>query len=103
MHRVIPELLKVRGPDDNIHRGLGLYSLRECGYRIRLSPELQVQAQRKGGLPGSNTIPVGLIGVTEVITEEMRRAGASITWIEERAIKRPEDYACWPIFSRTPR
>lgn len=33
-----------------------------------------------------------MIRVTEVITQEMKKAGASITWLEERAIKSVEDY-----------
>jgi len=94
LHKVIPELLKVRTPEDNVYRGLGLYSLRECGYRIRLSTNVQVKVQRsEGSTRVEYHTPVGVISVTEVITEEMRRAGASITWIQERAIKRVEDYA----------
>jgi corrinoid protein of di/trimethylamine methyltransferase len=94
LHKVIPELLKIRTPEENLYRGLGLYSLKECGYRIRLSPNVQVHAERgEGSTRVEYQTPVGTISVTEVITEEMRKAGASITWIQERAIKRVEDYA----------
>ena len=34
LHKVIPELLKVETPEENLHRGLGLYSLKENGYWI---------------------------------------------------------------------
>jgi corrinoid protein of di/trimethylamine methyltransferase len=94
LHKVIPELLKVRTPEDNVLRGLGLYSLKECGYRVRLSSNVEVQVHRsEGSTRVEYHTRVGTIRVTEVITEEMRRAGASITWIQERAIKSVQDYA----------
>lgn len=94
LQKVVPELLKVSSPEDNIFRGIGLYSLRECGYRILLSSNIQVDVHRgDGSVHVEYHTPVGSISVKEVVTEEMRRAGASITWIQERAIKRPEDYA----------
>lgn len=102
LQKVIPQLLKVRDPEDIIYRGIGLYSLRECGYRIRLSPDVQVQihSSHNRGDDKSDDVTcveyhthLGKISVTEVVTEEMRKAGASITWIKERAIKRVEDYA----------
>jgi methylmalonyl-CoA mutase cobalamin-binding domain/chain len=94
LQKVIPELLKVSAPEDNIYRGIGLYSLQECGYRVRLSPNIQVAVHRsEDATRVEYRTPVGNISVTEAVTEEMRRAGASITWIRERAIKRVEDYA----------
>jgi len=93
MHKVIPELLKVSSPEENLHRGLGLYSLKENGYRIELSSNIEVTVKREGDLKRVEYhTPLGTIGVAELISEEMRRAGASITWLEERAIKKVEDY-----------
>jgi hypothetical protein len=36
--------------------------------------------------------PVGMVSVRHGQTVEMRRAGASISWVKEHAIKGPEDY-----------
>lgn len=36
--------------------------------------------------------PIGMVGTATIYTEEMRKAGASITWIQEHIIQRPEDY-----------
>ncbi len=93
LHKVIPELLKVESPDENMHRGIGLYSLKENGYRIQFSSNIDIRVSHEGDskLVEYHT-PVGMISVKEVITEEMKSAGASITWLEERAIKTVEDY-----------
>ena len=35
MHHIVPEFLNVRSPEDNLHRALGLYSLREMVFRCK--------------------------------------------------------------------
>ena len=93
LHKVTPDLLAKDRPEDTIHRGIGLYSLRECGYRIRLSPKVEVESRQEGSTRYVDYhTPLGSVGVMEVITEEMRQAGVSITWLNQRAIKRVEDY-----------
>jgi corrinoid protein of di/trimethylamine methyltransferase len=93
LHKVIPELLKVESPEENMHRGLGLYSLKENGYQITFSSNVDIRSHQDGDskLVEYHT-PVGMVSVKEVITDEMKSAGASITWLEERAIKTVEDY-----------
>jgi methylmalonyl-CoA mutase cobalamin-binding domain/chain len=95
LHKVVPELLKVRTPEDNIHRAIGLYSLKENGYRVRMSSNIDVRVTRSASGDATHVeyhTPVGMISVKEVITDEMRKAGASITWVQERAIKSVKDY-----------
>jgi len=93
LHKVIPELLKVESPEENVHRGLGVYSLKENGYRIQLSSNVEVKVKQEGDMKRVEYhTPVGEVGVVETVTEEMKRAGASITWLKERAIKKVEDY-----------
>ena len=93
LHKVIPELLKVDSPDENLHRGLGLYSLKENGYWIEFSSNVDIRVHQEGDTKRVEYhTPIGMVSVMEIITEEMKSAGASITWLEERAIKRVEDY-----------
>ncbi len=93
LHKVIPELLKVESPEDNLHRGLGLYSLKENGYRVKFSSNVDIRVHQEDGAKRVEYhTPHGVIGIMEVVTAEMKAAGASITWLEERAIKRVEDY-----------
>ncbi|MBW1700080.1 MAG: hypothetical protein JRH18_13500 [Deltaproteobacteria bacterium] len=80
LHKVIPELLKVEDPSENLHRGIGLYSLKENGYRITFSANVDVRVKRKeGSMRVEYHTPIGIIRVAEIIAEEMKRAGASIT------------------------
>jgi len=93
LHKVVPELLKVATPEENLHRGLGLYSLKENGYRVTFSPNVDIRVHQQADTKRVEYhTPLGVISVTEIITEEMKAAGASITWLEERAIKSVEDY-----------
>lgn len=100
LHKVIPELLEVTDPQENLTRGIGLYSLKENGYKITFSPnvKLEVTRTRSGDEEATRVeyrTPVGAVSTMEVINEEMRNAGVSITWVKEHGIKRPEDYAIW--------
>ncbi len=97
LHKVIPELLEVVDPQENVTRGIGLYSLKENGYRINFSPNirLNVQKTRQGDEEATRVeyhTPKGVVSTKEVINEEMRNAGVSITWVQEHAIRRPEDF-----------
>lgn len=93
LHKVVPELLKVRTPEDNVHRAIGLYSLKENGYKVCMSSNVDVRVTRsEGSTQVQYHTPIGTISVKEVITDEMRKAGASITWVQERAIKSAKDY-----------
>jgi hypothetical protein len=93
LHKVVPELLRVEDPEENLHRGIGLYSLKECGYWITFSPNVDVRVERQENTTRiTYHTAIGEVSVTEVITEEMKKAGASITWLEERAIKTVDDY-----------
>jgi corrinoid protein of di/trimethylamine methyltransferase len=100
LHKVIPELLEVVDFQENLTRGIGLYSLKENGYRINFSPNVKLEAQktRRGDEEATRVeyhTAQGVVSTKEVINEEMRNAGVSITWVQEHAIKRPEDYEIW--------
>jgi len=91
-HKVVPEFLKVRTPEDNIDRGLGVYRLWGMAYR----PEL-VGVDREIRKEGDYThvtyhTPLGSVSCKILYSDEMKRAGASITWISEHLLKEPGDY-----------
>lgn len=92
-HRIVPEFLKVRTPDDTIDRGLGIFRLRGFAYRAELTNVDRVVRTDDGGATiVEYHTPVGSVSCRITFTEEMRRAGASITWLDEHVIKGPEDY-----------
>lgn len=92
-HKVVPEFLKARAPEDTIDRGIGIYRLKEMACR----PEL-VGVDREVKCNGDTTTvtyhtPVGSVSCKMLYTEKMRQSGISQTWISEHVIKKPEDYA----------
>jgi corrinoid protein of di/trimethylamine methyltransferase len=93
LHKVVPEYLKVQDPEDNLHRALGLYHLKELPFKFVFAPDVEYEVLREGDMiQVTYHTPVGLIRTTTGYTEEMKKSGASITWIREHAIKGPEDY-----------
>jgi hypothetical protein len=91
-HQLVPEFLKVRSPEDNVDRGIGVYRLWGMAYRPELTGvEREVKKEADTTLVTYHT-PVGKVSCKILYTEEMKRAGASITWISEHVIKEPKDY-----------
>ena len=91
-HAVNPDFTRVRAVDDRTDRPLGLYSLFGYPYRIELGDVERVV--RKDG-PVTHVeyrTSVGTATSTITYTEEMRKAGASVAWVDEPVIKTVDDY-----------
>ena len=97
LHKMIPEYLKPEKPEDIIHRAIGLYRLKEFPYDFEFSPDVDINVEYKDDGDEYMThveyhTPVGMVWVRHGYTAEMRESGASITWVKNSAIKKPEDY-----------
>ena len=93
LHKIVPEFLKIRKPEDNLHRALGIYSLKELVFNYKFSSDIEIKVKSEGDYTHVEYhTPVGMVNTTTVYTDEMRKAGASLIWIEEHIIKKPEDY-----------
>jgi hypothetical protein len=91
-HKIIPEFMKVRSPEDNIDRGIGIFRLWGMACRPELvGVERVVEKEREATLVTYHT-PVGSVSCKILYTEEMRRAGVSMPWISDHVIKVPKDY-----------
>jgi uroporphyrinogen-III decarboxylase len=91
-HRVIPEFMRPHGADSAMDRGLGIFRLWGYAYRAELTGVDRVVRH-----DGDSTIveyhtPLGRVSCTLTYTEEMRRSGASVAWVDEPVIKAVEDY-----------
>jgi len=91
-HKIVPEFLKVRSPEDNIDRGIGVYRLWGMAYR----PEL-VGVDREVKKEGDSTLvtyhtPLGSVSCRVLYSEEMKQAGVSFPWITEHVIKESKNY-----------
>ncbi len=93
LHKIVPEYLKVRKPEHSLHRAIGIYSLKELVFRCKFSSDVEIKVNRERDVTHVEYhTPVGMVSTATIYTEEMRKAGASITWVKERVIKKPEDY-----------
>ena len=93
LHKIVPEYLKVRKPEHSLHRAIGIYSLKELVFRCKFSSDVDIKVNREGDVTHVEYhTPVGMVSTATIYTEEMRKAGASITWVKEHVIKKPEDY-----------
>jgi Uroporphyrinogen decarboxylase (URO-D) len=91
-HRIIPEFLKIRTPDDTIDRGLGIFRLPGFAYRAELHDVERIVRAEDDATVVEYRTPVGSVSCKMSFTQEMLDSGASISWLDEHVIKRPEDY-----------
>ncbi len=97
LHKFIPEFSRPDRPEDTTHRGIGLYDLKEypCTFEFSADVDIRVTTDTSDGGEMRRVeyhTPVGDVSVVHGFTAEMKTAGASISWVKEHAIKRPEDY-----------
>lgn len=97
LHKFIPEYLKPDKPEDIIHRAIGLYRLKEFPYDFEFSSDIEIEVDYEESADESMThvmyhTAVGTVSVRHGITAEMKKSGASITWVKEHAIKTKDDY-----------
>ena len=93
MHKGLPDLLDLRGPDDVLHRGIGMMATRHSVHKFSFSSNIDIRIDRQGD---TTTIeyhtPKGMIRTATAFPEDLRRAGSTVSIITEHPIKVPEDY-----------
>ncbi len=97
LHKFVPEYSRAEKPEYLHHRGIGLFDLKEFPYSFAFSDDVDIRVEvettdREEMTHVEYRTPVGMVSVRHGQTVEMRRAGASISWVKEHAIKGPEDY-----------
>jgi corrinoid protein of di/trimethylamine methyltransferase len=97
LHKIVPEYLKPEKAEDIHHRGIGLYDLKEFAYTFEFSSDVDIRVNLEENADELMThveyhTPVGMVSVRHGLTSEMKKSGASISWVKEHAIKGPQDY-----------
>ncbi len=97
LHKMIPEFSRPDKPEDTTHRGIGLYNLKEypCTFEFSSDVDIHVTPDNRDGdemIHVEYRTPVGKVSVVHGFTAEMKKSGASISWVKEHAIKGPDDY-----------
>ena len=93
LHKVLPDLLDLRSPDDVIHRGIGVYSTRHSVHRFRFPSNIGIKISRQGDSTHIEYhTPVGMVSTTTIFTDDLRKAGSTLPFVAEPAIKGIEDF-----------
>ena len=93
LHAVVPNFRDVRGPDDDLDRGLGIFNLRTMPYRTVLE-----NVRRTARIEGDRAVvdyetPFGSVETVVLYDEAMRRAGITISHVERPPFQTERDYA----------
>ncbi len=91
-HAVVPHFKDLRGPEDELHRALGIYNLWFMPYRTVLEGVECKQHSTGNETTVEYSTPAGDLRTRTVYDENMRRAGITITHICEHAVKSHRDY-----------
>ncbi len=92
LHKMVPQFLG-GVPEEAIDRALNVYRVKECPYWADLPDDVERIVTRHGERTTVEyRTPVGSLRCILLYTEEMKAAGATIYWIDERLIKEPKDY-----------
>jgi methylmalonyl-CoA mutase cobalamin-binding domain/chain len=92
-YHMVPNFADVSGPEDVLHRSMGLFHFKQSVYGWRFSPDVEIAVGSRGDqqVVEYRTCK-GSVRTVGGLTRQAMQAGSSLGWVEEHAIKRPEDY-----------
>ena len=94
LFKMLPDMLDLRGPEDIIHRAIGIHPTRTYPYRVRFPADVRIKVdQSSAETRVEYHTPVGVVSTKTYFPEELRMAGSTYPVITEHAIKGQEDYA----------
>lgn len=93
-YRMVPNFADVSGPEDILHRAIGLFNFKQSAYGWKFSKDVEVNVKEDQGqqIVEYHT-PKGMVRTIGGLTEEAKKAGSSLGWVQEHIIKQPSDYA----------
>lgn len=92
LHKVVADHLNQPHPDAMLHRALGVHFMKEYVVHFAFTDRVKIDVEREGDRTRVRyTTAKGSITTRTVYSQEMRRSGASVPWIEEHAVKTPDD------------
>lgn len=91
-HGIVPHFKELRSPEDELHRGLGVYNLACMPCRTRFE-NVKVEYRQEGDeLAVRYHTPHGDLTTRALHDEGMKKAGITISHLKEHAFKGPQDY-----------
>ena len=91
-HMVVPDYVRPAEPEDMYDRGIGIYHLAQVPYRVVMKGIDRTVSEHDGTTDVCYRTPKGTVTVSYSFTEDMRRSGSTISWVNRHAIQSPDDY-----------
>ena len=92
-YHMVPNFADVGGPEDILHRALGLFNFKLSCYGWKFSSDVEIKVTEEDGQQVVEYhTPLGMVRTVGGLTEGAKRAGSSLGWVQEHAIKGPNDY-----------
>jgi methylmalonyl-CoA mutase cobalamin-binding domain/chain len=92
-YHMVPNFADVSGPEDVLHRSIGLFQFKQSVYGWRFSPDVEIAVEKRGDQQVVEyRTSKGSVRTVGGLTRQAMQAGSSLGWVEEHAIKKPEDY-----------
>jgi methylmalonyl-CoA mutase cobalamin-binding domain/chain len=92
-YHMVPNFADVSGPEDVLHRSIGLFHFKQSVYGWRFAADVEVAVEKRGDQQVVEyRTSKGSVRTVGGLTRQAMQAGSSLGWVEEHAIKRPEDY-----------
>ncbi len=92
-YHMVPNFADISGPADILHRSIGLFNFKQSVFRWEFSHDVHVETEDKDGQQVvTYHTPLGSVRTVGGLTEAAKKAGSSLGWVQEHAIKTPGDY-----------
>ena len=92
-YHMVPNFADIGGPEDILHRAIGLFNFKLSCYGWKFSSDVEIKAADQDGQQVVEYhTPLGMVRTVGGLTDEAKRAGSSLGWVQEHAIKGPNDY-----------
>jgi corrinoid protein of di/trimethylamine methyltransferase len=93
IYQMVANFTDMSDPNDVLHRAIGLFDLRKMSYSWKFADDVEIKTEDRDEMQVIEYhTPLGMVRTVSGLTEEMRRGGSSLGWVQERIIKKPEDY-----------
>jgi len=92
-YHMVPNFADIGDPTDILHRSIGLFNFKNSAYRWDFTSNIEVKSEdRDGQQIVEYHTPMGILKTIGGLTEDMKKAGSSLGWVQEHLIKTPNDY-----------
>ena len=92
-YHMVPNFADIGSAEDILHRSIGLFNFKQSMYSWQFPKDVEINVEDNDGqqIVEYHT-PLGMTRTVGGLTEAAKCAGSSLGWVQEHAIKSPNDY-----------